>query len=735
MVRRHVEPPRDLDGLPIVSPLEERLARAAAILATAWFVLAAMWELFGPVLAGHYASSASVGIIAENMLHHKIAGPVWDYTAQRPPPSSYYCHHPWGIFWSTAAVMAVVGRHDVVCRIVPVLLSAMTPPLLYAIGKAMWRPAAGAAAALGFVVLPITLAFASFNALEVPVIAWSLLALWGYVRLSQTGRRRYLWASVAGAFFALNADWPAFLLIGGLLGLALIRLALMPRALGPIADRERLWRWWALTAAVSVGTFGLYVALFQSAGKLGDLLASYGMRSSGNAAPLTQVLASRRYWIELSFTPIAIGLGKVAAAVALLRLLVLRRDYEALPLLVLAMAAVQYLLFKQGADIHVFWPHYFAAFFALGLGALVATAAPALDPILRGRDKGGLLALGVATLPVMAIARDGVPALRYAHATGGRFNEKGLIIESDGAKTAFLKHVVRGVPKTVPVDMHEGMKHTWAQTWALGGRPVAANRPPPERGGAIYVADTTLMRDAQQADLARRYAITAVGPYWRLSAKEAWAPIEGWSFTEREPSWWSWYWVTGTEPERRITKDAYWTWQLRVHFDQRAEAPVDPPATFEQKLIAHNIAVAAGDGPKASAILAEIERDLTKVKASFDDGTAVVGTRYEDGARPLLTIVLRAGGPIEGDAHLSVKSKVIAKAPWSLTMADPTDREVGLPLPISPARWKKGFLYSDRVPIQKRPGTEVFRAFFSGRAKTPKLLGSKSGALDVLTLR
>src|SRR5438874_2051275 len=72
---------------------EARVARGVAIAATTWFALAAGWELFGPLLAGHYASSASVGIIADNMLRWHIPGPVWEYTTARPTPDMYYCHN------------------------------------------------------------------------------------------------------------------------------------------------------------------------------------------------------------------------------------------------------------------------------------------------------------------------------------------------------------------------------------------------------------------------------------------------------------------------------------------------------------------------------------------------------------------------------------------------------------------------------------------------------------------
>ena len=86
MLRRPPEPPRGLDGLPVADPLEERVARAVALVATVWFALAAAWGLFGPLLAGHYASSASIGIIAENMLRWHIPGPVWEYTAHPARP-------------------------------------------------------------------------------------------------------------------------------------------------------------------------------------------------------------------------------------------------------------------------------------------------------------------------------------------------------------------------------------------------------------------------------------------------------------------------------------------------------------------------------------------------------------------------------------------------------------------------------------------------------------------------
>lgn len=719
--------PHDEDGLPIASAFEERASRAVAWIATLFFALAAAWEIGGPVLAGHYASSASVGIIAENMWRWRILGPVWEYTASPPGPELYYCHHPWGIFWTTALLMKVFGRHDFVCRLAPVLLSAITPPLLYGIGRALYRPAAGAAAALAFVVLPISLAFANFNALEVPVMAWTLLGLFGWVRFLQTYRRKYALASVLGFTLAMHADWPSFVLVAEILALGLVRQYALRRTFGHVHERRYAALWIALACA-AVLTFGLYVLLFLRANKIADLIGSYSLRSSGQNTPLAAVLAGRRYWIELCFTPVAVFLGKVAAVVCALRLVVTRREIEAVPLLYLGMAVFQYVVFKQGADIHVFWPHTFAAYFGLGFGALVATLLPLLGLVWRKRtsilrlraEHAPAVGLAIAALPLAIILRDGLPALAYARMTGGRFNEGGRLIDSDGAATSFLHWLGARLSPDDTVELHEGMKPTWAQVWALGGRVVGANRPvpkepaPPDR--AAYLADTRFLLDPLQADLASRFRVVAVGPFWHVD-RAATGPIEAFAMRESEPSLLTWYLVSGTEPVRTIAPDPLLTWELRAHFGQPAE-PVDrAPETLDDRRILHNMALARGDAARASQLAAEIEASLTPLHARFDDGTEIVGARFDDGVLPDLVLVLRAGGPTAKDVQLTVRSKVVARAPLSTTMADPTEREVGLPLPIAPERWKKGFLYTDHVPIRKRPGREVFAASFWSRRR------------------
>ena len=107
--------------------------------------------------------------------------------------------------------------------------------------------------------------------------------------------------------------------------------------------------------------------------------------------------------------------------------------------------------------------------------------------------------------------------------------------------------------------------------------------------------------------------------------------------------------------------------------------------------------------------------------------------RTDEGARSLLTLLVRAAGPARGEAQLGVRSQVIARAPLSTTMADPVVREVGLPMAIAPQRWHPGFLYANPVPIRKRPGTEVFHAYLAVRKGGAVRPGARS-EVEVLRL-
>jgi len=184
----------------------ELVCKGVALVASVVFAACSFWELADTFSAGHFAASSAVCTAGENMWQWGILAPVTHHTLRAPVPSEYYCHHPWGIFWVSALFMKVFGHHAWACRLPAVLESSLVPPLLYLACRALWTPLAGAVAAVSYAAVPIALGFADMNALEVPVIFGTVLAVWGYARFRQTYLRRFLALALGGLGFAICCD-------------------------------------------------------------------------------------------------------------------------------------------------------------------------------------------------------------------------------------------------------------------------------------------------------------------------------------------------------------------------------------------------------------------------------------------------------------------------------------------------------------------------------------------------
>ncbi|HEV8245399.1 MAG TPA: glycosyltransferase family 39 protein, partial [Polyangiaceae bacterium] len=555
-------------ALPASDPRVERAARVVVALVTVGFALAASWEIAGPLAAGHYAAASAVATGGENMWRWGVLAPVTHYLLAPPHDADFYCHHPWGIFWTAALFVKLLGHHFWVCRLPAVLMSASMPPLLYALGRAIWGPVAGAASAAGFAVLPIALAFANFFALEVPVMFGMTVGMWGYVRLTQTGRRRWLLTALGGLLYAMHADWVGFVFAALLLPSLFVRGFLLRRFFPPLAFR-RFALFWALLACLSIASAAFYLLLFYRLGQLQEFLQQGEFRSAGSGAPLARVLEARRPWIDASFTPFAIVLGKVAAPLLVLRFLLRRRDGELLPLLVLGTALFQYLVFKQGADIHVFWPHYFALYFALALGALTRTIEGGFERVLvllrrpRFVALSSLLCLAGSTFVAALIVPDGVRALGFARKTGGRFNEKGSIIQPDIDKEAALELISQGLAPAASVGLHSGMKQSYWMDWVLE-RPLRSARVGRSGGGGdrYFIADSRFAAADELESMATTYSVTAFGPFWFVDRKAPRGSFDALSIVRREPSVFERFFVLGSHALRSIEPDPWARWEL-----------------------------------------------------------------------------------------------------------------------------------------------------------------------------
>jgi dolichyl-phosphate-mannose-protein mannosyltransferase len=695
------------------------LCRAVAVLASVGFALAAFWELNDTFGAGHFAAATAVCTAAENMWHWGVIGPVTHELSRAPAPSDFYCHHPWGIFWISAPFMKLFGHQAWACRLPAALQSALTVPALYFAGRALWGPSAGAVAALSFAVLPIALSFSGFNGLEVPAMFGTLLAIWGYARFRQSYLKRHACLSLAGLVHGICADWPVVVFGAGMLGAIFLSVFLLRRWTAPV-DRRRVATFWALAVALCLLVVGAHLYAFSELGQLTELFAQGGRRSAGVQTPLALVLAARKFWIEVSFTGLAIALGKLALPVLGLRLVVRRNEVEALPLSVFAMALFQYVVFKQGADVHIFWPHYFALYFALACGGMAQSALDVARAI-SGRwprfdeswARYGVLATFLI-LPLL-ILPDGLRALEYAHRSGGRFNENGRLIKPDKDKVAALEWLTRHWVPKAGVTLHPGMRQSLWVDWSLQ-RPVTTVPHLPSGPGTArdryYVADLRFMSGSEQDKLAANFALTVLGPFLAVDRAAPVGELRAFKIERRQPSGLEAYWISSTHALHRVSPDPFHAWELKDRFDLSPNPmPTEEPKTPEQMRVAHNMAVARADPTSAASWLAALLAGSDQSRArAFGSGNTLLGTRLERGNSLVFSVYLRAAGADPREPELTMHSRVTDSPRGSLVERDATLADVGMPFAIPASRWKAGYVYSSVTEIIRRIGKERWTA-------------------------
>jgi 4-amino-4-deoxy-L-arabinose transferase-like glycosyltransferase len=727
---------------------QERVARLVVLASTIWFALAVTWGLFGAIGGGHWAIVGSRGIMADNMVTWGTWGPVREYTLARPPPQEYYVHHPWGTYWVIGALMKLCGRHAFVPRLEPVLMSIATPPLLYGVGRALWGPIPGALCALAFVVLPIALAFGNFPGFEVPLDFGIVLTTWGYLRFQERWQRRWMAVSLVGVAWSINADWEAAVFLGTVLGVLFVHAYWMPRWLRPGTsgriDPRRFGQWWSLAFIIVVFTVFAYLAYIQHIGAVEDFFNQEAKREKGNDLPLSAVLEQRRYWIDVCFTPLAIAVGKLAVPIFLFRMFFMRRPLEIFPLAILLMAVVEYVHFKNGADVHTFWPMPFAPYWALSVGVLGRTALDLAHftalrlEVALGKDALAFGVLAIIALLPLLILPDGVRGLVYARTSGGRFNDRGRRIFQDVDKSeaaAWFGRRMQGAPR---VQIHASLHSTWGVDWALRRPTVAVETLPdrPSNGDDRYMlGDLAFMKPADQQKIAGQFHLTTVGQFVLVDRGSARAPADAFAFDEREPTAFEWYVTGGTEPIRTVRADPWATWEIRDEFGQTPNPlpPSDPaPATLDELRIAHNAAIASGDSARADEYQAKLLAKLdVQTSTKFTDGTLLLGERFKRGVAPVLEVYFLAAGPAPmSDRQFEIQSVIERPPLGSLVSADPKVRLAAMPLVIPPPLWKPGFIYVDRTEIRHRPGLEVFAGFFIGGPETSRPRPA-NGAPDV----
>ncbi len=712
----------------------ERVALAVVVVATVWLGFTAVWGMGGIPGGGHTgAGNAGTFMAAEQMVrwHSLYPGRSW-YTGIRPEGAALMCHHPYGQYYVPAILFFLFGHHDALIHLPAIVLSTAIPPLLYAVTKERWGAPIGAVAAAAYVVVPIAVGFSSYWNLETICIFGTLLFFWGHSRHMTTGRGRYLAASLAGLVVVVSGDWIGYLLVAPTMAWAFLRAFVLPARLTPRFRTGPYARWWALGVVIMVASLMWWIGLFAHAEQIPQWLGAEDSRGGGGIGTLHEALQSRRPWIDFSFTPLCILLGKLAAPLCALRLLVVRRDEETYALGFLFGAVVQYVAFRKGADVHIYWPHYFAAYFALALAQLAGTLGFAVAWIVRRvRPVGmtrpqlaGALGLALGLLPVVAMTHDAVRSLGVWRRTGGRYDEHGSLIRSHVDLLFVLQEVV--LPRMRPgmsIDAHKSVQWGWEFQWK--SQAVGNGADAPAVGGDVtmhpfWIARASGLTGDEQRKIAASAHVRIYGDAWVVDQREPPAPLDAYSLNEREPNVLEWLFYGGTEPMRSIgaTPDPWLTWEWRTHLGQPAVLPTGTPRTLDEMRIAHNVAVATGDQAGAGRWLQAIEQPLDRTPAtSFTWGLHLLGVRVTQGAEPRVESWFEvAGDAPTGDAAFDVRSTMEARDPWSLIPPDPTDREMAYPPRIPTRLWRPGFVYVTDAVLNHRIGRERYWGHWRARA-------------------
>ena len=510
---------------PQIDRILDRAALWIGVAACVGFALVAGWGLARPFGTGHYGwTIATLGSDAEAMIKWKIPASVGYYLNAKPLPSAYYCDHPWGLQWIMVVFVSLFGHHDWAINLPGFVVSGITIALIFSLARQVWGPIPAVAASLGFAVLPITLAYSDFYSLEILVMLGWALFFWGHARMLATGQLRYTVASLGGVFITGIADWQGYIAMAALLAWGMIRAYVLPARWSPPFPRGRYAQWWALSVAIAVATAGMWVWFFLDAGKIAEWLGSATMRRGAASGTLSSVLQARRYLIDMTFTPFAIWLGKVALPIALARFFLLRRDEEAYSLSVLLAATFQYVVFKEGADIHVFWPHTFGMYFALAFAQMTATAMAGVRALGRFLPSTETAARGVGltvALSVVACLPDGLREMAFCRMTGGRFGGK----SSDTDSTVVLQHLEKDWPQDATVVAHSSMGWSRHHMWTVhrvnettGALPVKGA--PVDEGRPVFLFRRSgiTLGDAQR--LASSFKLMAYEDIWVIDRRQ-----------------------------------------------------------------------------------------------------------------------------------------------------------------------------------------------------------------------
>jgi 4-amino-4-deoxy-L-arabinose transferase and related glycosyltransferases of PMT family len=292
------------------------------------------------------------------------------------------------LFQTALSLLYRLGGGDVTARLLVAALGLATVVVVYQLGRLLYGPRVGLAAALLLAVMPYHVGVSRQVLLDVPMTFLATAALYAFARFTLDRSTRSLMIAALLTGFTVLTKETAILLVGGLVAFRILYPGVRP-------DPRPSLRALAVTAAV--------VAAYPVS------LAFSGRTSTGQSYLAWQLLrrSNHTVWFYAEVVPPAMGYGVLAAAA--LGLWFLRRDGGWREGLLVCWAAVPVLFFE-------IWPvkGYQYLLVAAPVVAVLAARALVLLPVPRLAGAGRTRAVEVVrAVVVTAVAVSlAVPAWR-----------------------------------------------------------------------------------------------------------------------------------------------------------------------------------------------------------------------------------------------------------------------------------------------------------------------------------
>ena len=349
--------------------------RAGLALVLLVYLAYSSFGVAGPFLWGHHGyHGATYMLRALTSLRFHLVTPANWCGYETPPPSSYYLHHPIGYHHVLTVLIPIFGNHEWVARGAAALGGVVLLGVIYALVRRWWSREAGLLAVAVYVGLPMVTAFSVLSDPMMLELACTVVLVDRYLRYLDEPRARTLRAACIAIALGGLLMWEVYFqaVMHAAHGLARLVTRQGRRARVRLFGREwnATFAWIAGTGLTASATMGFHLVYVWRTGVGSDMESSFKQRHDAAFSFVKERLTE---WLDILYGRPLVGLGLAWLALFVVRGVVGRaRRRDQAVLITFLINSLYYVLFPEGAAVHLYRVYYYSLFLALAVTDLAS---------------------------------------------------------------------------------------------------------------------------------------------------------------------------------------------------------------------------------------------------------------------------------------------------------------------------------------------------------------------------